>query len=248
MTSRNQKKDRQARARAAMAAIDAEKRPNFQTVVGVDSWGEVLRELQEFILGHLRCSEEKVRRYGTIYPSAVSILDTGTIFRNPVTQPEIRDLEERLGIIIPPSYRAFLEASNGLHLPTDGKFLSSSEVRAYRELDPMGADLMEEFAEEFEEYSLDPPDEQYYQYSCRESAQLFRPRYACNAIALNGPDGEYAPVGKIMGWALLVREVLFDNGEFEIWRQAFEDQYRFASFSEYFASVRHTIYQSVAHL
>jgi hypothetical protein len=239
MTSRNQKNDRQARARAAMAAKDAEKKANFQTVVGVDSWREVLRELQEFVLGHLRCSEEKVRRFGRIYPSAVSILDTGTIFRNPVTQPEIRDLEERLGIIIPPSYRAFLEASNGLHLPTDGKFLSSSEVRAYRELDPMGADLMEEFAEEFaEEFeALDPPDERYYQYS-----------YARSAIALNGPDGEYAPVGKVMGWALLVREVRLDNGEFEIWQQAFEVQDRFASFSEYFASVRHTIYQSVAHL
>ena len=248
MTSRNQGKERQARARAAMAARDAENKPKFLTVVGGDSWLAVLHEIESFVIGRLRKSEERVRRYGSLYPGAVAILNTGTMLRSPATAQELHEFEERFQITIPPSYRAFLEASNGLRLPVDGKFLSSGEVQSYREIDLVGADLMEEFAEDFEEDDLDPPDDQYFQYSSRENAQLIRPRYARTALALNGPDGEYCHVGKIMGWALLVREVSFSNGEFEIWQQAFEEQYRFASFSDYFSAVRHVICESVVHL
>ena len=107
---------------------------------------------------------------------------------------------------------------------------------------------MEEFAEDFEDDFLEPSDEEYFQYSSREKAQLTRPRYAKTALALNGPDGETSHVGKIMGWALLVREVRFANGEYEVWQQAFEWQFRFASFAEYFSAIRFTIFESVDRL
>jgi hypothetical protein len=228
-----------------MAKRDAQGKPKFKEIVGVDSWVKSLRELDGIILERLRRSEQKIERYRSIYPSAVALLKIGTMLREPATAQEILELEGRTGVTLPPTYRAFLKASNGLNLPVHGQFLSTRDVQSYSQIDPMGAGLMEEFAEDFEEDFPEPSDEEYFQYSSPEMAQLTRPRYAKTALALNGPDGEMSHVGKAMGWALLVREVRFANGEHEIWQQAFEWQFRFNSFAEYFSAIRQTIFESV---
>ena len=248
MTSRDEKKNRRALALAAMEAQERTRRPNFETVVGLDSWRAVLHELDRMVLDHLLASEGKVRKFGAVYPAAVSVLDAGTMLRSPARKEEIAELEKRVEIVVPPSYRAFVETSNGLMLPMEGQFLEVGNVRSYPEIDPLGSGLMEEFAEDFEDEFKEPGDQEYFCYDNPEQSKVIRPRYAKSALALNGDNGEFSHVGKAMGYALLVREVRFENGEHEVWQQAFEWQNRFPSFAAYFSEIRRTIVESMAWL
>ena len=248
MTSRNEKKNRQARARAAMESLATRHQPNFETVVGLGSWRAVLHELDRMVLDHLHAAEAKVRKFHAVYPGGVAVLDAGTMLRAPAREQEISELEERLEFSIPPSYRAFVETSNGMTLPMDGQFLEVGKVSLYPEIDPLGSGLMEEFAEDFEDDLQESGDQEYFRYDKTELFKVIRPRYAKNSLALNGDNGEISHVGKAMGYALLVREVHFENGEYEIWQQAFEHQNRFPSFAEYFSEIRRTIVESVAWL
>ena len=129
----------------------------------------------------------------------------------------------------------------------DGQFLPASQVQPYPDLDPFGAGLMEEFAEDFEDDLTEPEDEEYFDYSQR-GASAFRPRYARSSLALNGPLISGAGVGQAFGWALLVTEVRFDDGEHEIWQQGFEFHNRYPSFAGYFNEIRSSIVDSVGYL
>jgi hypothetical protein len=56
-------------------------------------------------------------------------ISRGTLKFPPEPPTMIVQLEERLGLVLPESYRAFLEATNGfLHPAIDGRFLSVAEV------------------------------------------------------------------------------------------------------------------------
>lgn len=245
MTSRSEKKARQSKVKAAMDVRAATGRPAFETRLGTDSWEAVLGELDRLILNRLRSGDSKLRRYGAAYPAAIAVLEKGTMLREPASADELKGLEAKFEIRLPASYRGFLEASNGLSLPMDGQFVAAHSVLLYKTADPIGAALMEELEDGFEGDFQEPTDAEYFDYSDPQRTCLIRPRYIRTALALNGPDGENLDVGKGIGWALLVRDLRFDDGEYEIWQQAFEHHCRFPSFAAYFSCIRRSIVGSL---
>lgn len=236
MSSRDEKQRRRALAQAAEKARE----PSFDTKPGIDSWVDVLAELDEIVMPAIRSHGEKLRKFPGLFQEASLLLSSGSMLQNPASTTEIAATETRLGLPLPPSYVNFLHASNGLLLPAYCKLASVSELCSYPKADSVGAELLEEHFGEIDE----PSDEKYFNYTQHDDF-CFRAKYARSAIALNAPIPGGVVAAKEFGWVLLVTEVSFDSGEYEIWEHGSWHNRRYRSFAEYFLRARQSIVESI---
>ncbi len=78
---------------------------------------------------------------------APEVVETGSLLREPASEDDIRLAEDRLGVSLPPTYRAFLLTSNGAHASSLGPevqhwgetrrhgFVSADRIRRLAEVD-----------------------------------------------------------------------------------------------------------------
>jgi hypothetical protein len=117
------------------------------------------------------------------------------------TRRELRKMEKRLGVALPPSYLAFLQISNGWRRTSAfiGHVRSCEEVNWFRVEN-------EQWAEVWSEGHCDLDDSHYYNYS--KESQAFRPEHIPFLLQISDvEDGVY----------LLNPEVVTDDGEWEAW-------------------------------
>jgi hypothetical protein len=242
MTSNSEKHRRRAlvKAKEAQLVREARKALAFKTRVGVDSWFNVLEELDLRVMASVRRSEEHILRFKKLYPGAIELLACGTMLRPGASSVEIQMLEARLGLTLPRGYVEFLRASNGLLLPQYCKFASTDEIITYEEADPLGADALDDYLEDVEE----PRDEEYKRYGGKQDPLCIRAAYARKSLALNCPVTEQSGIGQDFGWVLLVHEIKFESGEYEVWNYDPWASKRYEGFAAYFKVARKMIDES----
>ncbi|WP_182905882.1 SMI1/KNR4 family protein [Microbispora sp. H13382] len=138
---------------------------------------------------------------GSDHP-AVSPL--GDLF-SPATEAEVRELEERLGVELPPSYRQFLLSANGWGSDDDCCLLRVEEVGWLRDVDPS---IAESWSAPKPENSWSVPDELYFVYGLEQDSIHFRGEYVPDTLLLGYWDD---------GAALLNPHVSTVEGEWEAW-------------------------------
>ena len=121
---------------------------------------------------------------------------------DPANERNLEDLEGRLGVILPPSYRSFLLTSNGWRRTTFaiGQIRSSAEVDWFRIEN-------ESWAEVYSESGSDLPDEEYYMYP-EGGARNHRAEHIKSLLQISDVDD---------GVYLLNPEAVTPNGEWEAW-------------------------------
>lgn len=132
---------------------------------------------------------------------------------------QITAAEDRLGVSLPPSYRAFLEASNGLfHASPEFNLLPVDEIRWFAQ---DHQDWVDAFADPRE-----VDDEKYFTYGEKQDSYWFRPSYMQTALQISDvPSGDVA---------LLIFDVRFGD-EWEAWMFGLKvGAYRYRSFAEFF--------------
>ncbi len=123
----------------------------------------------------------------------------------------LKTAEARLGVVLPPTYREFLKATNGLKQPfeqmaaTGGDFCQAEEIDWFR----VG---YSDWIEIWSENSWEVSDEDYLAYGHAQNCGNFRPEYLKTALALS-QDGD-------AGIYLLIPEVHDKAGEWEAWHLA----------------------------
>ena len=124
----------------------------------------------------------------------------------PATESQIAKLESRLGLNLPPTYRAFLMYTNGfLQLAMGGgpgRFLIADEVNFYKHLYPDKYKI-------FSQIESKTPDKEYFVYGSKQDPARYRTSYAKDLIAVSSHDSSTV--------YLLNPTVTFDNGEYESW-------------------------------
>ncbi|GGK63623.1 hypothetical protein Ppa06_19840 [Planomonospora parontospora subsp. parontospora] len=126
----------------------------------------------------------------------------------PATGAEVRDLEERLGVELPPSYRQFLLSANGWGNDDDCCLLRVEAAGWLRDADPS---IAESWSAPKPEDSWSVPDELYFVYGQEQDSIHYR--------------GEYVPGTLLIGYwddgvALLNPHVRTSEGEWEAWHLA----------------------------
>ena len=242
MTSNSEKHRRRAlvKAKESLLAREARKALAFKTRVGIDSWFNVLEELDLRVMTSVRRSEEHILRFKKLYPGAIELLACGTMLRPGASCLEVQMLEARLGLTLPPEYKGFLKASNGLLLPQYCKFASTDEIGTYEEADPLGADALDNYLEDVGE----PADKEYKRYGGKQDPLCIRAGYARRSLALNRPVTDKSGIGQGFGWVLLVREIKFESGEYEVWNYDPWGSKRYEGFAAYFKAARKLIDES----
>ncbi|TMQ31890.1 MAG: SMI1/KNR4 family protein, partial [Planctomycetota bacterium] len=120
----------------------------------------------------------------------------------PATAAEIQGLERRLGVLLPPSYKAFLLTSNGWRRTT--AFID--RIRPAQEVDWFRVEN-ERWAEEFPTYGSSLPDEEYYSYA-EDGAPDYRAEHLSSMLQISDVDD---------GVYLLNPEAVTPDGEWEAW-------------------------------
>jgi hypothetical protein len=142
----------------------------------------------------------------------------------PVSESEILEAEQRLGIRLPPSYRSFLSVSNGWHAfsPFIYQLLPVQQIRRYRDADPDGAASILGWQED------DISDSDYQDYDNAAHKEALRPRYYPDSILVSE------------GWAggelvLLNPAVVGTSGEWEtiFFANWIPGNYRYRSFRDF---------------
>lgn len=120
----------------------------------------------------------------------------------PVSDEEIAEAERRLGVLLPPSYRAFLKTSNGWRRTTTfiGRVRPVAEINWFRVEN-------EEWAEIYAEQGSDLPDTEYFDYS-EGSAPDHRASHMKSLLQISDVDD---------GVYLLNPEAVTPDGEWEAW-------------------------------
>ncbi|MGR6912943.1 SMI1/KNR4 family protein [[Actinomadura] parvosata] len=124
---------------------------------------------------------------------------------SPVTEAEVRELEERLGVELPPSYRQFLLFANGWGSDDDCRLLRFKEIGWLRDVDPSTAGS---WSAPQQENLWSVPDELYFVYGTKQDPIHYR--------------GEYVPSTLVIGYwddgvALLNPHIRTSKGEWEAW-------------------------------
>lgn len=144
----------------------------------------------------------------------------------PATAEAIAENEDRLGVKLPPSYRAFLSITDGWVYPGNdmdfpGKLRSVEELEWANDSD---ASVVRAFADAY--YEMSTPDEQYFVYGPDQDPVHIRAEYFghCIVVSEETEGGVY----------LLNRAVQTDDGEWEAWHLSSElpGAYRSRSFEE----------------
>ncbi|MCX5384133.1 SMI1/KNR4 family protein [Streptomyces sp. NBC_00083] len=127
--------------------------------------------------------------------------------------PEVlRALEQRLGTVLPPSYRQFLLTSDGWLSTTHDidRLLPAEEVGWTRDLDPELVDL---WTEGRDDPSFDVSDDDYFRYGEGQDPALLRPAYLRHTLTISHtPDATDV--------YLLNPRVVTADGEWEAWHLA----------------------------
>ena len=140
----------------------------------------------------------------------------------PATETEIIETEERLSIMLPPSYKEFLRASNGFKQLSCfvWNIFPVNKIVRLPEFDNHFVDVYKDLHETF-----NPSDEEYFIYGEEQETTNFRSRYLKKSLAISGWGDSCI--------LLLNPEVKFGN-EWEAWM--FSNWYpgpaRYKSFEE----------------
>jgi hypothetical protein len=141
--------------------------------------------------------------------------ESGWIGYPGATEAQITRTEDRLGAALPPSYRAFLMASNGWPLvgPFVGQFWPVDEVGR---LADRRSNLVEDWIMGHEIFGgLEPvPDETYLVYGDEQDSALIRVEYLHSVVEISSFDTRDAAI------YLLNPEILTPAGEWEAWHLA----------------------------
>jgi hypothetical protein len=145
----------------------------------------------------------------------------------PASEVDIRAVEERLGVRLPPSYSNFLRAANGWwHFDSSiYRILSTTEITWFRVAQPVWFSTWMEGVERGGESSV--PDELYFDYEAAAKHPIFRQEYLPDCLAISDV-GDSAIL-------LLNPKVITDAGEWEAWFCATwaAGAFRYRSFREF---------------
>ncbi|GAA3692681.1 hypothetical protein GCM10022224_067850 [Nonomuraea antimicrobica] len=150
-------------------------------------------------------SERFPRRHPAAESSDHPTISPLGALRSPATEDEVTELEEGLGVGLPPSYRQFLLFADGWGSDDDCCLLRVEEVGWVRDVDPS---MVESWSAPKRENSWSVPDELYYVYGREQDSIHYR--------------GEYVPDTLLIGYwddgaALLNPHVSTAEGEWEAW-------------------------------
>lgn len=121
---------------------------------------------------------------------------------NPASEREINELERRLGVQLPPSYKSFLRASNGWRQTTP--FVS--RIRPCAEVDWFHVENLN-WVEIYAVDGSDDSDEEYYAYD-GDGASDHRAEHMCSLLQISDVDD---------GVYLLNPQAVTSDGEWEAW-------------------------------
>src|SRR6266404_7901485 len=101
----------------------------------------------------------------------------------PATDDDIADLERRLGLLLPPFYKAFLRTTNGWRRTTPfiDRIRPAAEVNWFRIEN-------ENWANVYSEGGTDAPDDEYYAYDRDGSSPFHRPAHVKHLIQISDVD------------------------------------------------------------
>jgi hypothetical protein len=140
------------------------------------------------------------------------------------TEQAIQTLEDRLGNVLPPSYRSFLLISNGWRLP--GNIVP--RLWSTNEIDWFASQNQAFIATLTSEVMPHIPDEEYFVYGEGQDSVTMRAEYLLSALQISARE--------VAGTAvyLLNPRVVTADGEWEAWSYAhwFPGAYRYRSFWE----------------
>ncbi len=140
--------------------------------------------------------------YSDSFPDVVMRQDCGQVG---ATEAEILQLEQRLGISLPPSYRTFLLCSNGwVILNDDCQLLSTQQVDWFAARNQVWIDAWVDMGADH-----DITDEQYFQYGDHQNPVFIRCNYLKTALQISADENGYV--------YLLNPLVVDENGEWEAW-------------------------------
>lgn len=143
--------------------------------------------------------------------NVVMALKQGTLFQEPASAEMIDALERKLCKPLPPSYKEFLECTNGWLLIDACNY-------SYRlvPIDEVGffCEKLPGLCEPLESYS-DVPDDEYYVYGEEQKPDALRASYLTSLVLISSDD---SPINY-----LLNPSVIFDDGEWEAWAYSSED-------------------------
>lgn len=165
-------------------------------------WKEFLEEWSAEIMQLLR----EYQQYGLIDLEAQAIARNSLAYLS-ATDEQIKALETRLGVTLPPSYVEFLKTTNGwIQIAMDagdGKIWSSDEVQWYREQAP------EEIVAWMDDVGIEISDEEYFVYGKKQDCVNLRTKYLKTALAIS------AEIDTAV--YLLNPQVVMEDGEWEAW-------------------------------
>ncbi len=139
------------------------------------------------------------------------------------TEAEIRAAETRLGVQFPPSYRAFLEVSNGWPRSdwTEMQLWSTTEINWFSQQNQGWIEAWRPY----EEKRPTITDDEYFVYGAAQDCVNLRREYLQTALEISSDSGD----GDIF---LLIPDVIFPDGEWEAWHfgNKLPGAYRYQSF------------------
>lgn len=134
-------------AEAIKAEQEKERLKREPAQTAPDEWRALLQELSDLVIAN-----EEIRGRLT-----ASQIEKRWLGEPPATQAQIEAAELRLGIRLPPSYRAFLQVSNGWHYPNSfvAQVAGTEEIDFTRNVDP---ELIAAWKESFDAGGEDLPE------------------------------------------------------------------------------------------
>ncbi len=119
------------------------------------------------------------------------------------SEAELTALETRLGVTLPPSYRAFLKCSNGLHLPSDYiTFFGTQDIEWFKTHHQDWIDIWNDGDDEIS-------DDDYFQYGAHQDSVNLRTHYMQTALQISTTED---------GWVFLLNpQIVDEQGEWEAW-------------------------------
>jgi hypothetical protein len=171
-------------------------------------WTAWLKEWNDELLQALDLSKYNAFIEPDITPESIA---SGWLGAPPATEQQIRQLEHRLGETLPPSYRSFLECSNGFRQPGNivPRILSVDQVEWHCTHNQWAIDAWMEGVNH-----AGPPepvsDEEYFLYGDEQTIAM-RHEYLQTALEVSATE----TVGD--GIYLLNRQIRTDEGEWEAW-------------------------------
>ena len=176
----------------------------------MEFWKGFLKQWDQDILTILKKSQEKF--HGKCYYSdlAKEALEKGCLSFPGAQEKEIIEIENRLNMKLPPSYRDFLKETNGWRQlgfdGEDGRIFSIQEIELFS---VKYKTSFEEWLSGYGDYSPEIPDELYFVYGPEQDTVNIRNEYLKTALAIS----EHVDSAVY----LLNPQVRTSDGEWESW-------------------------------